>query len=599
MARRTLRFASFLLAVLLTGGLPAAVQARKSNKANPPAALEARELASYDSELRGLVERYAADYTTLSRYFGESGGLAAMSVARTARMRQFYSKWLATLGSLDFDALSQGARVDYILLRNHLDHEMRQLDFHERQLAEMQPLIPFSAAITGLEESRRRMEPVAPEKAAGILAAVTRQIADARKASEAEPAKVKKTVANRAAAAVNELRNMLKAWFGFYNGYDPEFTWWAAEPCKQADQALEGYATFLREKLAGISAGGRTTIIGDPIGRDALAAELAREMIPYTPEELIAIANNEFAWCEKEMLRASRDLGYGDDWHKVLDHVKNQHEQPGKQPELIHKLALEAIEFVDQRGLVTIPALARDTWRMEMMSPESQLTAPFFTGGEVISVSFPTDTMTHEQKLMSMRGNNVYFSRATVFHEIIPGHRLQGFMASRYRAYRELFATPFLVEGWALYWELLMWDLGFDRTPEERIGALFWRMHRCARIIFSLSFHLGKMTPQECVDLLVKRVGHEPDNAAAEVRRALDGSYEPLYQCAYILGGLQLRALHKELVSSGAMTDREFHDAVLRENAIPVEMIRASLTKEKLTRDYKTSWKFYGPIPAL
>ena len=49
---------------------------------------------------------------------------------------------------------------------------------------------------------------------------------------------------------------------------------------------------------------------------------------------------------------------------------------------------------------------------------------------------------------------------------------------------------------------------------------LFWRMHRCARIIFSLSFHLGKMTPQECIDFLVDKVGHERDNATAEVRRS-------------------------------------------------------------------------------
>ena len=37
-------------------------------------------------------------------------------------------------------------------------------------------------------------------------------------------------------------------------------------------------------------------------------------MIPYTPEELIAIAEREFAWCEARMLEASRELGFGDDW---------------------------------------------------------------------------------------------------------------------------------------------------------------------------------------------------------------------------------------------------------------------------------------------
>ena len=123
---------------------------------------------------------------------------------------------------------------------------------------------------------------------------------------------------------------------------------------------------------------------------------------------------------------------------------------------------------------------------------------------------------------------------------------------------------------------------------------LFWRMHRCARIIFSLSFHLGKMTPQQCIDFLVDRVGHERANATAEVRRSFNGDYSPLYQVAYMMGALQFRALHKELVDSGKMPMRPFHDAILKAGDMPVAMIRASLEKEKLPKDYKASWRFEG-----
>src|SRR5205814_10512102 len=106
-------------------------------------------------------------------------------------------------------------------------------------------------------------------------------------------------------------------------------------------------------------------------------------------------------------------------------------------------------------------------------------------------------------------------------------------------------------------------------------------MHRCARIIFSLSFHLGKMTPGECIDFLVNRVGHERENAAGEVRRSFGGGYGPLYQAAYLLGGMQFYALRKELVGSGRMTDRQFHDAVLKGNRIPIEMLRADVTGQE------------------
>jgi uncharacterized protein (DUF885 family) len=232
------------------------------------------------------------------------------------------------------------------------------------------------------------------------------------------------------------------------------------------------------------------------------------------------------------------------------------------------------------------------------MTPERQLVSPFFLGGEVIQVSFPTNTMAHEQKMMSMRGNNIYFSRATVHHELIPGHHLQGFMAARNKPYRAIFGTPFWSEGNSLYWEILLWDLGFAKTPEQRIGMLFWRMHRCARIIFSLSFHLEKMTPQECIDLLVNKVGHERENATAEVRRSFDGSYGPLYQIAYLIGGLQQYAMYKDLVLTKKMTTRAYNDALLKENRIPIEMLRAAITNQKLTRDFVTNWKFYGPNPA-
>ena len=119
---------------------------------------------------------------------------------------------------------------------------------------------------------------------------------------------------------------------------------------------------------------------------------------------------------------------------------------------------------------------------------------------------------------------------------------------------------------------------------------LFWRMHRCARIVVSLKFHLGQMTPAQMVDFLVDRVGHERLGATSEVRRFIGGSYSPLYQCAYMIGGLQLKALHDELVP-GRMSDLQFNDAVLRLGAIPIELVRASLTGQALRPDSTPTWR--------
>ena len=58
-------------------------------------------------------------------------------------------------------------------------------------------------------------------------------------------------------------------------------------------------------------------------------------------------------------------------------------------------------------------------------------------------------------------------------------------------------------------------------------------------------------------------------------------------------GGFQFYALHKELVDSGKMTDKQFHDAIMQMNSMPVEMVRAILTNQPLSKDFKTNWRFY------
>jgi uncharacterized protein (DUF885 family) len=64
-----------------------------------------------------------------------------------------------------------------------------------------------------------------------------------------------------------------------------------------------------------------------------------------------------------------------------------------------------------------------------------------------------------------------------------------------------------------------------------------------------------------------------------------------------MMGGLQFRALHAELVGGGRMTDKAFHDAVLQSGRMPVEMVRALLTRQRLDRNFTPQWKFAGPLP--
>lgn len=567
-----------------------------------PASKQARAAGGGELIMPSVIEQFTADRISLLRVYP-----LEIASARMQRLNRFYDDELHSLDAIDFDHLAHSDQIDYLLLHNLLTSQLHREAVQQKQIDQMTPLLPFLRNVEGLMTAQRLMQRPDGEKTARILTEMASQIDSARREFDPSPRdgpehsvkhpRVDRVVANRAVTAVQQIRDALHGWFDQYNGYDPLFTWWVDQPYHDVDKALDDYSKFLKEKLIGIKPDDKTTIVGDPVGRDALLAELQDALIPYTPEELIAIAQTEYDWCMKEMLKASREMGYGDDWHAAVEKVKTMHVAPGGQPGLIRDLVRQGSDFVKKHDLVTVPPLADETWRMIMMTPQRQLVNPFFTGGNQISVSYPTDTMTFDQREMSMRGNNIPFAHATAFHEMIPGHFLQFYMASRYHAYRRPFTTPFWVEGNAFYWEMVFWDKGFESTPEERVGALVWRMHRSARVIFTMNFHLGKWTPQQCVQYLINAVGFEPDNDMAEVRRSFNGSVGPLYQSAYLMGALQFRALHHELVDSKKMTDRQFNDAVLHEGAMPVELLRDDLENLKLTRDYKTNWQFYGPHP--
>jgi hypothetical protein len=753
-ARWVVTIAAAAVSILMPVGLTAGRTASVAQAPAVPSDLRPL-LAAPASEMRLVVTRYNADRSTLiGDYAGRAGGGRAggggrganagggapgapvaaperpvqISPGRLARLKRYDLDWQAAVSKIDSSKFSTAAKADLTALSATITTNLTQIESDALAWAQVAPALPFAATIVELAENRINVsERPNGQKVAGQTVAIAQDVKRIREAIESGAAaapKLNRVTALRAADGATQLRDALNEWFGFYNGYDPEFTWWMGVPFKEADAALQSYAAFLRDKVAAADAqvspapatiapvtpvpapkfasvpnlgeiialpqdemrqivaqfnggrgggrGGRaggggnppapgapdngyytawlaalksldfdalsrnaqvdylyirwtseteikragavippgpprkadtSDIQGRPRGRQGLIQDLGDNMIPYTPEQLIVLANKEFAWCEEEMKKASRALGYGDDWKKALEHTKQTAVPPGDQPKMIMDLIDEAVAYLRTNDLITIPAVAAETVHMTMMTPQQQLTSPFFLGGVGgILVSYPTDTMAYDARLQSMRGNNPGFSHATAFHETIPGHLLVGYLNQRYADYRPDLRSggPFYGEGWPLYWELTMYDLGFDKTPEQKIGALFWRMHRCARIIFSLNFHMGLWSPQESVDFLVDKVGHERDNATAEVRRSFESAQyanQPLYQAAYLLGGLQFRGLRKQLVDTKVMTNRQFHDEILRQGNMPIALIRLAVTRDKLTRDMDINWKFYGELP--
>lgn len=552
-------------------------------------ALKAQNEASL---LNPLINQYQADEMMLTRKYS-----LKRSEEYFTRMQRFYADWLGKLKAVPFAKLSTNERVDYLLLKRDINADLKLNNTAYNEFKSNNFAIPFAQAIVNFEKKRRVGTQQDGKSTAEIFEKLKDAINETTKNFNNSKLMLTPLQANWTQQTVNQYITVFNEAFNFYAGYDPQFTKATKNIFPTVVDALKDYSAALGKtaKLSEAKDDG-SGILGNPIGRSAFMNLLADEMIAYSPEEIEKIAMREFAWCDAEMVKASREMGFGNDWKKALEKVKTDYPELGKQPEFVYELATEAIDFVEKNKLINVPEMAKEGWRMRMLTPQEQLFAPFFLGGESVLIAYPTEDMSEEAKMMTLRGNNRHFSRAVVFHELIPGHNLQYYMQSRYKPYRRGFGTPFWTEGWSLYWEMLLWDKNFPKTPEDKIGMLFWRMHRCARIIFSMNYHLGKWTPKQCIDFLVERVGFERANAEAEVRRSFTGGYGPLYQIGYMLGGLQFRSLHKELVGTGKMTNIQFHDRILKENNMPVEMVRAILINQVLPENFVTKWKFAGQL---
>src|SRR5262245_55262270 len=278
------------------------------------------------SDLRDVIENYSADRGDLLRQYD-----VADSPNRAARMEQFYRSWQAKLQEIAFDGLGQSAKIDYLLLANHIDRQRRQLELDQQAAEQIDTLVPFLTEMADLEAARRRVEFVEGKAAANQLGELGKKVAAARSEVDKQLTssnRPKKTDARRAALALDAAARSLARWYEFYHAYDPTVGWWIEAPYKKLDTSIKDYAKFLRQKVAGISDEESAPVLGSPIGRAGLESELAAEMIPYDPERLLKLAEREMQWCHDQLKAASRDLGYGDDWKKALEHVKEQYEPP-------------------------------------------------------------------------------------------------------------------------------------------------------------------------------------------------------------------------------------------------------------------------------
>jgi uncharacterized protein (DUF885 family) len=158
-------------------------------------------------------------------------------------------------------------------------------------------------------------------------------------------------------------------------------------------------------------------------------------------------------------------------------------------------------------------------------------------------------------------------------HEAIPGHVWQGEYANKLPLIRTLLAFNAYSEGWALYAEQLVDELGvYDDFPVGRLGYLQSIAFRACRLVVDSGLHAKRWTRQQAVDFFVERNGSNPLEVASEVDRYCAW---PGQACGYKVGHNEINRLRdKAKTELGPKFDlRQFDDAVVKGGNVPMDVL--------------------------
>ena len=229
---------------------------------------------------------------------------------------------------------------------------------------------------------------------------------------------------------------------------------------------------------------------------------------------------------------------------------------------------LAKIRAVLPRGFNT---LVPGHLEVRRMSPEQEPGAPAAYGGAgSIDGKIPGKFWIN---LRSTDLHSKYSLPDLAAHEAIPGHVWQGEYANKLPLIRTLLAFNAYSEGWALYAEQLVDELGvYDDFPVGRLGYLQSIAFRCCRLVVDSGMHAKRWTRQQGVDFFVQKNGSNPLEVASEVDRYCSW---PGQACGYKVGHSTINRLRDRAKAElGPKYDlRAFDDAVVLGGNVPMDVL--------------------------
>src|SRR5256885_1293780 len=288
-----------------------------------------------------------------------------------------------------------------------------------------------------------------------------------------------------------------------------------------------------------------------------------------TPEEIHKTGEAELQRLEAEMLATARETGFTGtlaEFEKKLDAMPEQHFR-SKEDMLIY--SRNVAKIIEPQLPVLFKRIPILLYGVRPIPPDRE--AATATNAQAPSPDgstpgwFNLNTYQPEKQVR-------YDKQALVLHEAVPGHVFQGAVARSMTGlpeFRRFYGNSAYAEGWALYVESLGGQLGLYTDPYDRFGQLASERFRAVRLVVDTGIHSMGWTREQALAFLQD---HAPQESVAEIDRYISWPGQAL---AYKMGQLEIMKLRKEAqLKLGPKFDiREFHDVVLRDGALPLELL--------------------------
>ncbi len=293
----------------------------------------------------------------------------------------------------------------------------------------------------------------------------------------------------------------------------------------------------------------------------------------YSPEEIHELGLSEVARIRGEMEAILQEIHFEGDFQDFLAFLRTDPAFYAKTPDELMGRAKAVAAKLDAILPDYFGKLPEHGYNVE---PVPAAIAPGYTSARYVQGDPEEDRPgTYLVNTYALDQRPLYELPALSAHEAVPGHHLQIMLAMEMKGqprFRQQYYATAFGEGWGLYAEHIAMEAGLNETPYERFGGLSMEMWRACRLVADTGLHLYGWTREEAEKCFNENTALAPLNIRNEVTRYMGW---PGQATAYKIGELKILDLrHQAEAALGDAFDiRAFHDAVLSQGAVPLDVL--------------------------